>query len=31
MVWVFQLIDRAETLASSLDAYQTALGTWRWT
>lgn len=31
MAWVFQLIRRAETLASCLDAYQTALGTGRWT
>jgi hypothetical protein len=31
MVWIFQLIAPAQTLASYLGAYQTALGTWRWT
>jgi hypothetical protein len=28
--WVLQLVAPAETLAADLLAYQTALGTWRW-
>jgi hypothetical protein len=31
MVWVFQLISPADALQEHVPAYETALGTWRWT